>query len=74
MLQDFAMDKWFCGCETDVYFAMLMERYTQKPYQLFIAKKFEEIDGLEWLSLPPMLAGTIDAEMDMRFEEELTKT
>jgi len=74
MLKDFAMDKWFCGSETDVYFAMLMERYTRKPYQLFIAKKFEEIDGLEWLSLPPMLAGTIDAEMDMRFEEELTKT
>jgi hypothetical protein len=45
-----------------------------KPYQLFIAKKFEDIDGLEWLSLPPMLAGTIDAEMDMRFEEEETKT
>jgi hypothetical protein len=74
MLQDFAVDKWFCGCETDVYFAMLMERYTRKPYQLFIAKKFEDIDGLEWLSLPPMLAGTIDAEMDMRFEEEETKT
>jgi len=73
MLQDFALDRRFCGSETDIYFAMLMERYTEKPYQLFIAKKFEEIDGLEWLSLPPMLAGTIDAEMDTRFEE-LTKT
>ena len=66
MLEDFALEGWFAGCDTDVLFAILMEKYTKKPFQLFFAKKYTSMEGIEWLSFPPMLSGTIDAEVDMR--------
>ena len=44
-----------------------------KPYRLFHAKPFalageKPITGIEWMSLPVMLGGALDAALDMRFE------
>ena len=71
MLQEFAIRGWFCGKEQDVYFAILMEKKT-KPFRLFHANKFGDDfvpPGIDWMSFPPMLGGTVDAPLDMRFEE-----
>jgi hypothetical protein len=71
MLQEFMKRGWFCGNDRDVYFAILMEKKMSRPYRLFHAAKFgDAAKGIEWMSFPPMLAGVIDASMDMRFEEE----
>ena len=71
MLKEFVLRGWFAGKDTDVYFAMLMEK-TVPPYRLFHATAFgqerEVVEGIEWFSLAPMLAGTIDAPLDTRFE------
>lgn len=71
MLQEFAMRGWFAGKDQVVYFAILMEKKA-KPYRLFHAKRFGDNapGGIEWMSFPPMLGGLLDAELDMRFEEE----
>jgi hypothetical protein len=72
MLKEFVLRGWFAGKDTDVYFAMLMEK-TVAPFRLFHATSFgqerEVVEGIEWLSFAPMLAGTIDAPLDTRFEE-----
>jgi hypothetical protein len=69
MLKEFALRGWFAGKETSIYFAMLMEKRV-KPYRLFLAQPFgpTEIPGIEWMSLPVMLGGNMDAELDTRFE------
>ena len=69
MLKEFALRGWFAGKETDIYFAMLMEKKVQ-PYRLFYARPFGDIEvpGIEWMSFPVMLAGNLDAELDTRFE------
>jgi hypothetical protein len=69
MLQEFALRGWFAGKETDVFFAILMEKKT-RPFRLFYARKFVNIPGIEWLSFPVMLGGNIDAEVDTRFEPD----
>jgi len=72
MLKEFVLRGWFAGKDTDIYFAMLMEK-TVAPFRLFHATPFGEelqvVEGIEWLSFAPMLAGTIDAPLDTRFEE-----
>jgi hypothetical protein len=68
MLQEFAIRGWFAGKETDVFFAILMEKKTKLPFRLFHAKQFVNIPGIEWLSFPVMLGGNIEAVVDMRFE------
>lgn len=71
MLKEFALREWFAGKESDVFFAILMEKKT-KPFRLFHAKQFGNplIPGIEWMSFPPMLGGSIDAEVDTRFEPD----
>ena len=73
MLQEFAKRGWFAGKDQILYFAILMEKKT-KPFRLFHAKIFGPgpIPGIEWMSFPPMLGGAIPAEVDMRFEPEIT--
>jgi hypothetical protein len=68
MLKEFILRGWFAGKETDIFFAILMEKKT-RPFRLFYAKQFVGIPGIEWLSFPVMLGGAIDAEIDMRFED-----
>lgn len=72
MLKEFVLRGWFAGKDTDVYFGMLMEK-TVTPFRLFHATSFGQehqvVEGIEWLSFAPMLAGTIDAPLDTRFEE-----
>jgi hypothetical protein len=68
MLQEFALRGWFAGKETDVFFAILMEKKTKLPFRLFHAKQFVNVPGIEWLSFPVMLAGNIEAVVDSRFE------
>lgn len=69
MLKEFALRGWFAGKETDIYFAMLMEKKVN-PYRLFYARPFGDIEipGIEWMSFPVMLGGNLDAELDTRFE------
>ena len=67
MLKEFALRGWFAGKETEVFFAILMEKKT-RPFRLFHAKQFVNIPGIEWLSFPVMLGGNLDAEVDTRFE------
>jgi len=72
MLKEFALRGWFAGKETDIYFAMMMEKKVN-PYRLFYARTFGdlEIPGIEWMSFPVMLGGNLDAELDTRFEDHL---
>jgi len=71
MLKEFILRGWFAGRDTDIYFAIMFEKKT-KPFRLFHAKTFGQeykvVEGIEWLSFMPMLAGTIDAALDTRFE------
>jgi hypothetical protein len=72
MLKEFALRQWFAGKDSAVFFAILMEKRT-KPFRLFHAKEFalgggQAIKGIEWMSLPAMLGGALDAALDMRFE------
>ena len=67
MLKEFAIRGWFAGKETDIFFAILMEKKT-RVFRLFHAKQFVNIPGIEWLSFPVMLGGNLDAELDTRFE------
>jgi len=71
MLQEFALRGWFCGKDQEVYFAILMEKKAA-TFRLFQSKKFghsmDTPPGIEWMSFPPMLGGTVDAPLDMRFE------
>ena len=72
MLKEFAVRGWFAGKDSAVFFAILMEKKA-KPYRLFHAKPFalageKPITGIEWMSLPVMLGGALDAALDMRFE------
>lgn len=76
MLKEFILRGWFPGKESDVFFAILMEKKT-KPFRLFHAKTFGSGGqgkpsplGIEWMSFPPMLGGVIDAPLDTRFEPE----
>lgn len=71
MLKEFAIRGWFAGKETDIFFAMLMEKKVN-PYRLFYARPFGdvEIPGIEWMSFPVMLGGNLDAELDTRFEPQ----
>ena len=70
MLKEFAMRGWFAGKETNVFFAILMEKKMSKPFRLFHAGTFGDpiIPGIEWMCFPVMLGGNMDAELDMRFE------
>jgi hypothetical protein len=70
MLKEFAMRGWFAGKETNVFFAILMEKKMSKPFRLFHAGTFGDpvIPGIEWLCFPVMLGGNMDAELDIRFE------
>ena len=72
MLKEFLLRGWFAGRDSDLYFAILFEKKA-RPFRLFHATKFGEeckvIEGIEWLSFPPILGGTIDAVLDTRFEE-----
>ena len=75
MLKEFAIREWFAGKDQEVFFAILMEKKT-KPFKLFHAKNFgvegaPYIPGIDWMSLPVMLGGALDAALDMRFEEPL---
>ena len=67
MLKEFILKGWFAGNDQNIYFAILMAK--KVPMRLFRCKKFgtPAIPGIEWLSFPPMLSGTLDAEVDMRF-------
>jgi len=70
MLKEFAIRGWFAGKDTNVLFAILMEKKMSKPFRLFHAGTFGDpiIPGIEWLCFPVMLGGNMDAELDMRFE------
>lgn len=70
MLKEFAMRGWFAGKETNVFFAILMEKKMSKPFRLFHAGTFGDpiIPGIEWMCFPVMLGGNMDAELDVRFE------
>ena len=71
MLKQFILRGWFAGKESDVFFAIFMERKTA-PFRLFHARPFsvegKVISGIQWMSFPPMLGGVIDAPLDTRFE------
>ena len=69
MLQEFATRGWFCGKDQEVYFAILMEKKAA-TFRLFHSKAFGDNPppGIEWMSFPPMLGGTVDAVVDTRFE------
>lgn len=69
MLKEFALRGWFAGKETNIFFAILMEKKT-KPFRLFHSGTFGDpiIPGIEWMCFPVMLGGNMDAELDMRFE------
>ena len=76
MLKEFAIREWFAGNDRDIFFAILMEKKTQ-PFKLFHAKSFgvertPHVPGIDWMSLPVMLGGALDAALDMRFEEPST--
>ena len=69
MLKEFALRGWFAGKDQIVYFTILMER--KASFRLFHAAKFggdKAPEGIEWMSFPPILGGTVDAAVDMRFE------
>ena len=68
MLKEFALRGWFAGKEVSVCFAILMEKKT-KPFRLFHAKPFAPVPGIEWMSFPVMLGGSMDASLDTRFEQ-----
>jgi hypothetical protein len=69
MLKEFALRGLFAGKETNIFFAILMEKKTI-PFRLFHANTFGDpiIPGIEWMCFPVMLGGNMDAELDMRFE------
>ena len=69
MLKEFALRGWFAGKETNIFFAILMEKKT-RPFRLFHAGTFGDpvIPGIEWMCFPVMLGGNMDAELDVRFE------
>lgn len=69
MLKEFAIRGWFAGKESDVFFAILMEKKAQ-TFRLFFAAPFGNppVPGIEWLCFPVMLAGNMDAQLDTRFE------
>ena len=74
MLKEFALREWFAGKESNVFFAILMEKKT-KPFRLYHARSFGSEPrkiGIEWMSFPPMLGGLIDAPLDTRFEPKDT--
>jgi len=73
MLKEFAVRGWFAGKDQIVYFTILMER--KAKFRLFHASHFggnSAPPGIEWMSFPPILGGTTDATVDMRFEPDST--
>lgn len=74
-LKEFAFRGWCAGKDQTVFFMILMEHRTQKPFRLFFAKPLgslafqERYPGTEWLSFPVILGGSIDAILDTRFED-----
>lgn len=69
MLQEFARRGWFAGKDQTVFFTILMERKMKKPYRLFFPNQFSrDVHGVEWMSFPVILGGTVDAVVDTRFE------
>ena len=75
-LKEFAYRGWCAGKDQMVLFMMLMEHRTEKPFRLFFAKPLGSADfqerypGTEWLSMPAILGGTVDAVLDTRFEDD----
>lgn len=65
MLTKFDDRGWFAGKDQIVYFAMLIERVTTKPFQLFRPSSHAGLDP--WMSLPPILGGDVPAVVDERF-------
>jgi hypothetical protein len=59
----------FVGKDQIVFFRMLIDRKTAKPYRLFSAQKFATVPHIEWMSFPVILGGLAPANIDCRFEE-----
>ncbi len=57
----------FGGQDQLVFFRMLMLHLTQKPFRLIHARTFGN-GGDPWMSLPVILGGRIDGQIDPRFE------
>jgi hypothetical protein len=66
MLDKFKDRGWFAGKDQIVYFAMLMERITEKPFRLFYASSHAGLDN--WMSFPVILGGDAPPVIDARFE------
>ena len=65
MLKEFAIQGRFAGKDQDIYFAIIMEK--KMAVRLFHCKNFSaDIPGIDWMSFPPMLGGTLEAEVDIR--------
>jgi glycosyltransferase involved in cell wall biosynthesis len=64
MLETFDARGWFAGKDQRVYYAMLTERATKKPFRIFNASAVVD----PWMSFPPILGGEIRPDIDARFE------
>jgi glycosyltransferase involved in cell wall biosynthesis len=64
MLSTFDDRGWFAGKDQRVFYAMLTERATKKPFRVFNSSRVVD----PWMSFPPILGGALRANIDTRFE------
>ena len=65
MIHTFNKRNLFAGKEQNIYFAMLIEHATKKPFKLYYSTRHAGLD--HWMSFPVILGGDAPGLIDTRF-------
>lgn len=63
-LKRFEILNWFAGRDENIYFTMLIERDTKKPFKIF--HTCNTVD--KWMTFPAIIGGKLPLTIDERFE------
>jgi len=70
LILEFDKQGRFAGKDQILYFTILMDRKTVKPFRLLRAINFAAVPDIYWMSMPCILAGSVQSVFDERFECE----
>ena len=70
LILEFDKQGRFAGKDQILYFTILMNRKTVKPFRLLRAINFAAVPDIYWMSMPCILAGAVQSVFDERFECE----
>jgi hypothetical protein len=68
LIHEFDAHSKFAGKDQILFFTILMEKRTGKPFRLLRAVQFAAVPDIYWMSMPCILAGTAQSIVDERFE------